>query len=257
MPGDREEGPDILLRRRRVHQHGAAPAAGRAGNSGGTRRRRRAARARRPPQPAARGTPRSRRRAQLIDSAIASSRAAQPRDAQRRAPSRRRCRSRRRADVEPLAAAAARRGAPAIRSARCRRRTRPRCRAPTPRRGGQAVAVEMPDRAAPAARNLDQGEGRARHLVASAWPGADEGAGEAGLAGAERARQRDHVAGRAQARASAGGQRGGGGFSSGRIRSVTACISAVTRSCKIGCAAPHLERSRRLHSYGRIDAAAS
>ena len=63
-------------------------------------------------------------------------------------------------------------------------------------RSGQPVEVEMGDRQSRQRIGLNQREGRARHLDARVvGDGADEGAGEGGLAGAEIAVERDHVAG--------------------------------------------------------------
>lgn len=65
----------------------------------------------------------------------------------------------------------------------------------------QAIEVEMPDRRVGHVVGLYQGEGRTRHvaqrvgLPRQRGARGDEGAGESGLAGAERAMQGDHVAG--------------------------------------------------------------
>src|SRR5579863_2325819 len=68
----------------------------------------------------------------------------------------------------------------------------------------------MPDRRIAELVKLDQGEGRARHRLDAAAR-ADEGAGEAGLAGAKLAFERDHVA-RPGQRRDARGERRRGGF---------------------------------------------
>src|SRR6185312_16237672 len=62
------------------------------------------------------------------------------------------------------------------------------------RRALQPIAVEMPDRSSAELVGLHQGEGRARHLERLAGARLQEGAREGGLAGAEIAPQRDHVA---------------------------------------------------------------
>src|SRR6202167_1780724 len=72
-----------------------------------------------------------------------------------------------------------------------------------------AIEIEMPDRyGGISIVDLDQHEGGARYFDGIEAAGADEGAGEAGLAAAERTRQRDHVA-LADARGNTGGQAAG------------------------------------------------
>ena len=179
------------------------------GDSGGTRRRRPADAPRHRASRPSPGTPRSAGSAGIRRPGAARLRQDRPRSAARRhvaSPSMSGdaavgARARRQGHRRAGAPAAAAPAGPAIRSGRCRRRTPPRCRVRTPpghRRAGRGRSARPPHGVAGSRRRivgLHQGEGRARHLLVRPAAGADEGAGEDGLAGTEIAAQRDHVAG--------------------------------------------------------------
>src|SRR6202023_871536 len=91
-------------------------------------------------------------------------------------------------------------------------------------RPGQAIEIEMPNRPARRLIGLDEGEGRARDLLADA-EGADEEAGEARLAGAQHAAEGQHVTG-LRPRREGGGERRGGRLVGERERAREYCRHA-------------------------------
>ena len=196
MGGDRQERPDILGRRR-VHQHRRARAAASAAGSGGSWH----------PAPAARHAP-PRSRARARNAAIAASRfmrCARSGPASRTAP---RGGCRRRSGCSATVSASAGRSAPSRSGHSTSTMSSRASSQPSSDQAARPVQppqVEMMHRAERRVVALHQGEGRARHLQRRiAGGGAQEGAGERGLAGAELAFQQDRIA-----RPRQGGHRGG------------------------------------------------